>query len=484
MYKKTILSALLIFLALLAQAQNKNSDDERERDVTLLVHSSYGNQPVDSIIIKNFYDLALTSGKAYEWLDTLSNKIGARLSGSKEAAQAVDWGEKLFRSLNVNVIKQECMVPHWYRGNTKEQATIFSSYPRKNNIIGVPICALGGSIATPANGISAKVIEIKNFEELEKLGRKNIEGKIVFYNRPMDATQINTFSAYGNAVDQRWAGAMKAAPYGAVGVVVRSMSLSVDDYPHTGSMGYNDTIPKIPACAISTRGANLLSELLQKDPETKFLFKQACKTLPDEKSYNVIGEIKGTEHPEEIIVVGGHLDSWDLGDGAVDDGAGIVQSAEVLNLFNALGIKPKRTIRAVMFMNEENGSKGGEKYAELAKQNNEKHIFAIESDAGGTTPRGFSFKGDSLMIEKLLSWKKLFEQYNLYTWFRGYGGADIDHLEKQCPVLSGLSVDSQRYFDYHHAATDTFDKINRRELELGAASMAALIYLISEHGLK
>jgi carboxypeptidase Q len=482
MHKKIIPCVLLAFLVSFSQAQNKELEEEPVHDVALLVNSSYGNHEMDSAIIKKFYNYALTSGNAYEWLDTLSNKIGGRLSGSKEAAQAVTWGEKLFRSLNVNVIKQECMVPHWYRGKEKEMGTIMSK--STGSYTGVSICALGGSIATPNEGVSGKVIEIKNFEELEKLGRKNIEGKIVFYNRPMDATQINTFSAYGNAVDQRWAGAMKAAPYGAVGVVVRSMTLAVDDNPHTGSMGYNDTIPKIPACAISTKGANLLSELLKKNPDLEFVFRMSCEKLPDEKSYNVIGEIKGTEHPEEIIVVGGHLDSWDLGKGAFDDGAGVVQSAEVLNLFNALGIKPKRTIRAVMYMNEENGSKGGEKYAELAKQNNEKHIFAIESDAGGTTPRGFSFKGDSLMIEKLLSWKKLFEPYNLYTWFRGYGGADIDHLEKQCPVLSGLSVDSQRYFDYHHAASDTFDKVNKRELELGAASMAALIHLISEYGLK
>src|SRR6185436_2644536 len=272
----------------------------------------------DSTIIKKFFDHALTSGKAYEWLDTLSNKIGGRLSGSKEAAQAVDWAERLFRSLNVTVIKQECMVPHWVRGE-KEKGSIIPF--KTKNIISVPICALGGSISTPPDFKAAKVVEVKNFEELEKLGRKNIEGKIVFYSRPMDATQINTFSAYGGAVDQRWGGAMKAAPYGAVGVVVRSMTLSLDDYPHTGAMGYNDTIPKIPACAISTKGADLLSKLLKKDPETKFLFKTSCQKLPDEKSYNVIGEIKGTEHPEEIIVVGGHLDSWDLGDGAFDDGA-------------------------------------------------------------------------------------------------------------------------------------------------------------------
>jgi hypothetical protein len=482
MNKKILFSFLLVFLISFAKAQTVTPKDAGLYEVDLaLLASSIRNYKMDSIIIKKIYNQALSSGKAYEWLDTLSNKIGARLSGSKEAAQAVEWGERLFRSLNVNVIKQECMVPHWVRG-AKESAMIISSDSKKN--IPVPVCALGGSIATPADGITAKVIEINNFDDLEKLGRKNIEGKIVFFNRPMNPNFINTFEAYGDAVTQRWAGAMKAALYGAVGVIVRSMTLSIDEYPHTGSMGYADTIPKIPACAISTKGADFLSAQLEKDPETKFLFKMACKTLPDEKSYNVIGEIKGTEHPEQVILVGGHLDSWDLGEGASDDGAGVVQAAEVLNLFNSLGIKSKCTVRAVMFMNEENGGKGGAKYAELAKQNNEKHVAAIESDAGGFTPRGFSFKGDSLMINKMMSWKKLFEQYNLYSWTRGHGGADIDHLEKQCPVLIGFSVDSQRYFDYHHAATDTFDKVNRRELELGAAAMAALIYLISEYGIK
>lgn len=444
-------------------------------------------QSKDSIVIRKIYTEALTSGKAYDWLDYLSNKIGARLSGSPQAANAVEWGADLFSSLKVNVIKQECMVPHWVRGE-KEEATIIPDKIKTLVAMHVPICALGGSIATPANGITAKVVEVKSFDELEKLERKNIEGKIVFFNGPMDPAKINTFMAYGAAVEQRWAGAMKAAPYGAVGVVVRSMTLALDDYPHTGSMGYADTIPKIPACAISTSGANQLSDMLKNDPQTKFKFKMSCQTLPDEKSYNVIGEIKGSEYPDEYIIVGGHLDSWDLAQGASDDGTGVVQAAEVLNLFQTLGIKPKRTIRAVMFMNEENGSRGGEKYAELAKSNKEKHIAAIESDGGGFTPRGFSFKGDTVMVENILQWSTLFEPYKNNEWTRGYGGADINHLAENCTsdctLLVGLSPDSQRYFDYHHAATDTFDKVNRRELELGAASMAALVYLLDTYGVK
>ena len=356
--------------------------------------------------------------------------------------------------------------------------------PTVGALLPVTICALGMSIATPQGGLFAPLIEIKNFDELAKKGKSGIEGKIVFYNHPFDQTFINAFRAYGEAVPYRWAGAARAAYYGAKGVVVRSMATSVDDFPHTGSMGYADTVPKIPACAISTKGADELSDAIKKYPELKFFFKQSCEMKDSVLSHNVVGEIKGSEHPEEIIIVGGHLDSWDTGKGASDDGAGVVQSMELLNLFKTLNIKPKRTIRCVLFMNEENGGKGGEKYAELAKQNNEKTIAAIETDAGGFSPRGFTFKGDSIQIEKIFTWKNLFEQYGLHIWQRGYGGADIDHLEKQGTLLIGLSPDSQRYFDYHHAASDTFDKVNRRELELGAASMAALVYLISEYGLK
>jgi len=440
-------------------------------------------QENDSIIIRKFYNEALTNGKAYDWLNFLSNSIGARLSGSKEAAHAVKWSETMLNSLKVDrVYKQQCMVPHWVRG-AKEKA-YFIKGDRKTE---VAICALGGSIATPKGGITADVIEIKTWDELKKLGEQNaLKGKIVFYNMPWDQTDINTFDAYGAAVEPRWAGAMRAAPYGAVAIVTRSAASDISKFPHTGSMSYKDSVTKIPACAISTFDANLLSQSLRMRsmPPVKFSFTQNCLTLPDTASFNVIGEIKGSEFPDEIILVGGHLDSWDITKGAQDDGAGVVQCMEVLNLYKTLGIVPKRTIRCVLFMNEENGGRGGKKYAEEAKAKNEKHIAAIESDAGGFVPRGFSFEGDSAQIEKIRSWKSQFEPYNLYSWNGSGSGSDIGHLSDQCGVLMGLSPDSQRYFDVHHTAADTFDKVNRRELELGAASMAALVYLISEYGLQ
>lgn len=440
------------------------------------------SQTSDSVTIRKIFDEALENGKAYEWLDYLSNNIGGRLSGSPQAAQAVKWSETVFKSMGVTVIKQQCMVPHWVRG-PKEKAFIVEG----NTKTEVPICAIGQSIGTPKQGLTAGVVEIRNWDELKTIGEKGLlTDKIAFFNFKWNQKNIRTFHSYGDAVGPRWSGAQRAAPYGAIGVVVRSAGSSLDDYPHTGSMGYIDSIKKIPACAISTNGAELLSRklMLKKGVPVNFSFTQLCELLPDTPSFNVIGEIKGSEFPDEIIVVGGHLDAWDNGHGAHDDGAGCVQSMEVLNLFLKLGIKPKRTVRAVLFMNEENGGRGGAKYAELAKQNNENNIAAIESDAGGFTPHGFGASGDSLKVEKILAWGKLFSDYGLWNWDKNGGGADIGHLADQGTIQIGLHPDSQRYFDYHHTAQDTFDKVNRRELELGAASMAALVYLLSEYGLK
>jgi carboxypeptidase Q len=436
----------------------------------------------DSATIKKIFNDALTNGKSYSNLEYLCKKIGGRLAGSPQAQQAVEWTFKAMKEAGADTVYlQECMVPHWVRGE-KEQAKVFTSNAKSFKAL--PICALGGSIATPVEGLTANVVEAKGIDDLKRLGKENIQGKIVFFNEPMEPTFIATFHAYGKAVMQRWAGAKEAAKYGAVGVVVRSMTLAHDDNPHTGVMSYNDSITKIPACAISTNGADWLSNYIKTDKDAKFFFKMNCQTLPDEKSYNVIGEIYGSSKKEEIITVGGHLDAWDNGEGAHDDGAGIVQSIEIIRIYKALGLKPKCTIRAVAFMNEENGGRGGKKYAELAKLKNEKHIAAIESDAGGFTPRGFTSTMSPKQKAKLKSWKTLLEPYGLHDFERDGGGADIEPLNEELgtPILE-LMPDSQRYFDYHHTAIDTFEAVNRRELELGGASMAALIWLISENGL-
>ncbi|NAS11209.1 M20/M25/M40 family metallo-hydrolase [Poritiphilus flavus] len=438
-------------------------------------------QTEDEKAIRSFYDAALTQGKAYDWLNHLSNQIGGRLSGSVQAEQAVRYTRIQLDSLGLDrVWLQSVMVPKWVRG-TPEFAYIETRPGITSN---VPITALGGSVSTPVGGIKAKVIEVQGIEDLAVKGRDQIEGKIVFYNRPMDPTLISTFQSYSGCVDQRYSGAAEAAKFGAVGVIVRSMNLRLDDYPHTGSMSYGETPvnERIPAAAISTNGAELLSTTLKLNPEINFYFKQNCKQLDDVESFNVVGEIRGSTYPGEIILVGGHLDSWDLGDGSHDDGAGCVQSMEVLRLFKVTGYKPKRTIRVVLFMNEENGLRGGNAYADAAKRKREQHVFALESDAGGFTPRGFSFDCDQANFQQVQSWKPLFEPYLIHQFIQGGSGADIGPLKTDELVLAGLRPDSQRYFDHHHAENDTFEHVNKRELELGAATMTSLVYLFDKYG--
>ena len=434
------------------------------------------------VFIDKVYNEALSNGQSYEWLDYLSNEIGGRLSGSINYDRSVKWGKDELNLIGIDSVwLQPVMIPKWVRG-APEYAHIESS---PGNTISVPIAALGGSISTPSIGISANVIEVKSFDELNNIGKDSISGKIIFFNRKMDPTLINTFQSYGGSVNQRTQGAAKAAKLGAIGVIVRSMTTTLDDYPHTGSMYYDglELNERIPAAAISTNGAELLSSMLSLNPNIKFFFRQNSKNFPDVLSYNVIGQIDGSERSDEIIVVGGHLDSWDLGDGSHDDGAGIVQSMEVLRILKSLNYKPKRTIRVVLFANEENGLRGGNKYAELAKKNNETHFFALESDAGGFTPRGFSFDTSESEFNSLKEFKHLFKEYGADNFIIGGSGADIGPLKDNKIILAGLRPDPQRYFDYHHAASDTFDKINKRELELGAAAMTALVYLLDNYKL-
>jgi hypothetical protein len=442
-----------------------------------LASQSASLQPYDSLA-RAIFIKALEDNNAIEMLYELTTTIGHRLSGSPQAEQAVQWSKKLMEDLGFDRVWFEpLMVPRWVRGNV-EEGEIITSGARK--AIPIYITALGGSIATPPEGITADVVEVKSFEELHAMGNR-ARGKIMFFNRPMERGLFNTFEAYGHAVNQRSRGAVEAARVGAVAALVRSMTTTIDDFPHTGAMSYADTIPKIPGAAISTKGAELLSELLRKEPSVRVRIKLSAQTLPDVESANVIGQITGSEFPNEVIVVGGHLDSWDKGQGAHDDGAGCVQSIEALRLLKELGLRPKRTIRAVMFMNEENGLRGGLDYA-ARERPGERHVAAIESDAGGFTPRGFGV-GDSTAHAKLVKWAPLFAPIGA-DWIRlGGGGADIGPLARKGVPPIGLIVDSHRYFDYHHSDNDTIEAVNERELALGAAMMAILAYVIAQEGL-
>ncbi len=441
-----------------------------------LVASSQENEKT----IKAIFDKALTDQTAYDNLHYLCKNCSGRIVGSPQAAMAVEFTYQIMSSMELDrVEKQPVQVPHWVRGE-KEEASIQSG---RLGFKQVPVTALGMSVGTGKNGLSACIVEVQNFKELEDLGKEKVEGKIVFFNRPMDPTMINTFGAYGEAANQRTQGASEAARYGAAGVIVRSLTTSQDDFPHTGVLSYKDDITKIPAVAISTNGANLLSDWLKIDPQLLFYFRTTCEIKPEVISYNVIGEIKGSEFPEQIITIGGHLDAWDTGEGAHDDGAGCIQSIEVLRLFKELGIRPKRTIRAVMFMDEEISQTGGKEYARQAELKNENHYFALEADRGGFTPKGFGVSAPEERLEKFLSLKAYFEPYGITQFTSGGGGADIGPLRKLGTVLSSFVPDMQRYFDYHHSANDTFEQVNIRELQMGSAAMASFIYLVDKNDL-
>ncbi len=442
-------------------------------------------RPYEEIAARLITD-GLGSGQAYRMLSELTGRVGARLSGSPQADRAIEWGRRTMAGLGFDSVwLEKLMVPHWVRGPI-EEAYAEPAPGRARTPLSV--AALGGSIGTPGGPVTAPVVEVKTFEELRAMGSA-ARGKIVFFNRPMDPTKVNAFAAYGGAVDQRSLGAIEAARAGGVAAIVRSMTMRRDDVPHTGAMHYNDSIPQVPVAAISVIDAEYLDSLIGAEKDVRLSLRLSCETLPDVEQANVIGEIRGTEKPEEVLVVGGHLDSWDKGTGAHDDGAGCVQAIEALRLIRAAGLRPKRTIRAVLFINEENGLRGGSDYAERDR-GDERHILALESDAGGFTPHGFGVSTDpaiigkdSAIVAKLAAWSYLFTSIGADDISAGGGGADISPLARLGVPCVGLRVDAHRYFDYHHSDNDTFDKVNDRELHLGAASMAILLYVIAQEGL-
>jgi carboxypeptidase Q len=439
----------------------------------------------DSVFIRKIADEVFHNSTAYSNLNTLTKTIGQRLSGSASTYTSEKWAQEAILKAGIErVFLQKAMIPHWVRGG-KDRAALVLGNNRQN----LEVIALGNSVSTPPGGITAPIILIRDFDELEK--RKNeIRGKIVFYNHPFNPEFVWTFLSYSEAVPYRVFGASRAAKYGAVGTVVRSMSESTDNFPHTGAMIYNDSFPKIPTLAIGLLDADKLADAFNakltaaSQKELSLFISTNAHTLPDTVGYNVIGEWKGSEFPDQYITVGGHLDSWDPAEGAHDDGAGCVQSIEVLRALKAIGYQPKHTIRVVLFTDEENGGRGAKAYSADAKTKNEKHIFALESDGGGFTPRGFSFKGTATQMAVVKPWLPLLVPYGVTEFNSGGAGADVEPLNEATGAMaSELIPDSQRYFDIHHSAADVFEKVNKRELELGAINMAALIYLTDKYGL-
>jgi carboxypeptidase Q len=447
--------------------------------ITVLLFVFVANaQNEDSLFIRRIADEILLNGKAYDDLRVLTKQIGGRLSGSPQMVKAEQWGLKLFRSLNPDKTwLQECMVPHWVRGGKDEAIALYGKQKKLLDVI-----ALGNSLGSGKNGVNGNVIEVKSFEELESK-KDQVKGKIVFYNYHFNQKFIRTFEAYGDAVGYRGGGPSQAAKYGAIGAIVRSMSESTDNNPHTGSLRYDSNYKKIPAVAIGLQDADWLSNQL-KQGNVSVQIKTYGHFLPDTIGHNIIAELRGSEFPNEYITIGGHLDSWDPAEGAHDDGTGIVQTAEVLRVLKTLGYHPKHTIRFVLFANEENGTRGGQKYSEEALRKEEKHIFALETDAGGFTPRGFGITGTDQQYQKVLGWQKLLCPYGACEIEKGGGGSDIGYLARANKAALGEYIpDSQRYFDLHHARNDVFEAVNKRELELGAVNIAALIYLVDKYGL-
>lgn len=435
-------------------------------------------QSRDSLVVRSIVNEVMRNGHAYDQLRVLCQH-GPRLSGSEGAAKAVDMTADMLRSSKADAVwLQPCYVPKWVRGPVEQG---YVSRPGATPYM-LRLTSLGDAVGTGGREICADLVMLTDMGQAVKLGNKGLKGKIAFFNLPMDPAHIRTFKAYGESGVARRNGPSLAAKYGASAVIVRSLASNIDGYPHTGATKYNDSFPKIPAVAVSTEDAEWLSREISVGGKLEACINTSAMMMGEVLSYNVVAEIRGSEYPDEIITVGGHLDSWDLGEGAHDDGAGCVQAIEMIRTFKALGIRPKRTIRAVLFMNEENGGRGAKAYLDSAKARGEKHLFALESDAGGFSPRGFSFDCSDQAFKRIQSWKGILAEYGAGEFTRGGSGSDISPLKSVGTELAGLVPDSQRYFDLHHAATDVFSTVNKRELHLGAAVMTALAWLVSEYG--
>ena len=427
-------------------------------------------------------DHLLANSHGYETLAHLTDEIGPRLSGSRGAELAVRYTTQRFRDWGIDVRNERVMVPHWVRG--VETGKLVSHNGQK-----LVLTALGGSVATPASGITADVVEVGSYEELEKLGRAGVAGKIVFYNKAMDMTLIESgraFEAYSEAVVFRGLGASRAAEYGAAAAVIRSVASGSLRTPHTGSMRYEEGKPRIPAAALATEDAELVHRLLARGERVRMNLVLTPRTLPDVASSNVIAEIEGSEFPGEIVLIGGHLDSWDLGTGAIDNGSGVSMVMETMRALKELGITPKRTIRAVLFMNEENGLRGGHQYFDnvSAREELHRHVAVLESDAGAAPPVGFTTTLEGAELERVQARMRVLSRIApMYFRSSRQTGADTSPLTAAGIVGFGLVPNPRYYFDYHHTDADTLDKVDPKALAQNTAALAALAYTLAEEGL-
>ena len=427
---------------------------------------------------RKILEKGLGERKAYALLNELIAAAPNRLSGSAGAADAVAWGRKTMEALGFEKVHLEPVtVPAWSRGKVMEAYILFSSGKK----ITLNAAALGGSRGTPPEGITAQVAEVHSFDELTALGDK-AKGKIIFFNRPMDPTHLNPFQSYGEAGDERYEGAAKAGAAGGAAALVRSLTDRIDDFPHTGIMHYKDPDPLVPGIALSTRDAQLLSGLLKENPDVKVFLRTDCAVRPNAPSANVVGQITGSEKPDEIILLGAHLDAWDLGPGAQDDGGGCAQVLDALHLLKTLDFKPKRTIRVVLYMCEEFGGIGGRQYATAEARKVEKHLAAIESDAGVNLPLGLGVQSNIKAVDEFQKWLPAMQALGLFYIRNGYGGVDIGPLREQGTLLMSLSTNPQRYFEAHHSANDILASVSDREIEIGADALAAFAYILAEEG--
>lgn len=415
---------------------------------------------------------AMVESRAYERLEYLSDSIGARLSGSPQLDQAIQWAVATMKADGFDNVRAEpVMVPHWVRG--AESAEIVAPAKHKLTILG-----LGGTISTPAGGITAPVVEVKSYEELEALG-ESVRGKIVLYNAVM-RSDVSPGTAYGEAVRFRGTGAIRAAKQGAVASLIRSVTTRSLNTPHTGQMRYEEGVPKIPAAAITTENADLISRLLKRGEKVVVRLSLEAQTLPDAPSANVVAEVRGRERPDEIVLIGGHIDSWDVGTGATDDGSGCIIAWEAARLINSLNLRPRRTIRVVLFTNEENGLRGAIAYRDAHRQEFDKHVAAIEADSGAAKPLGFSFSGTDRALEMLQQMAPLLQGIGADRITKGGAGADISVLTEAGVPGLGLRPDPTHYFDLHHTEADTLDKISPIDLNLNVATMAVMTYLLAD----